>query len=398
VVSRLQDELELSVSLNLNENFDDLLNFKSIKSSNLKAWENILKYYKNDNCIPGIFLALSQIEGVLREIYGQVNEIDVSAQLNKYYVIMDSIFYGYVLKSNVTPLMIGKVTKVQEMEIRRTCKRNKMLEIFPRSLILLYHDLFYAVDGPRIRDKISHGEIIVGDKNSREVLKLLLQFIRLTLEFYDQKIIPENFKYESNFMTSFQFTRKFNTCNRKLRDVVCGMKIPEAFERNEIKIESIDINLDDIKINFLPIIEAQITRQMLKILENFETSLANFQSSTQELFELFNQRKLSSGRREMLRALIESLPTLSNGLEKILKIFHKIFFIILDLDDQFDNEKWSNNIVKLLKQILKLSENLVRYFSTEHRNYYVANQRICEFIESTKEFNRWLCQFDDCTR
>jgi hypothetical protein len=75
---------------------------------------------------------------------------------------------------------------------------------------------------------------------SREVLKLILQFTRLTIEFYDQKIIPGNFKYESNFLTSFQFTRKFNSRNRKLRDVFCGMKIPETFERNEIKIESIE--------------------------------------------------------------------------------------------------------------------------------------------------------------
>lgn len=393
VVTRCRDDLvDWMISLDdANFNFSEIINAKLIQECNMPAWKMILKFYKSHNYTAGIFLILSQIEGILRYIYGVLNDEDVTAKLNKYYVIMDSMFYGYVLKSDITPLMIGKITKIQEMEIRRTSRRNKMLEAFPRSLILLHNDLFYCMDGPRIRDKISHGEVLINADNSRLILITLLIYTWHVAKIYEKST---NFTYQSIFMSSFKFVDSFNVSYEKLSQVFNSMEIPEAFSFEKLTVERLGISCEEIKISYLPLIEAQAVKLFLNILENYDKALENLQSSSSELFELLKLRKLSSGRRKMLGNLVQDLPTLAKGLQKVLNLIHKIFFIIQDLDDKFDNEKWSTALIKLLRQTLKLCENLSRYFSTQNRNFFVANQKVCEFLQFTDNCDSWLNKFE----
>lgn len=392
IISRHRDEIDIKISFEVSESYDELYTSKLINNCHLNAWKIILKFYKTGKFSSGIFLILSQIEGILRHIYGEVNNVDITAQLNKYYVIMDSMFYDYVLASDITPLMIGKITKIQEMEIRRKSPRNKMLEIFPRSLILLHNDLFYWVDGPRIRDKISHGEVEINPENSKEILAKLLRYTQHVANFYDTK--ESDFYYQSMFMNSFKFVKSFNESSEKLSKTFKLMEIPSDLNHKKCKnIDVFSINCEEIKISFLPLIQSQVTKLMINILENFDKSLENFESSTSELFQLFKMRKLSSGRRDMLKNLIEILPNFTHGLQVLLKSLEKIFYVINELDDKFDNDKWTSNLIKYLKSALKLSENLLRYLSTQHRNYFVANEKICEFLQLTDKCECWLYQF-----
>lgn len=380
IVSRYQDEVDWHISIHADETYNELVESNTINMSNIKAWQTILKFYECEHNIAGVFLILSQIEGLLRHIYGELNNEDVIARLNKYYIIMDSICYGYVLKEDITPLAIGKITKVQELEIRRSSRKNRMLEILPRSLVMLLYDLFYCIDGPRIRDKLSHGEIIIDNNNSRQIFRTLLKFSLLVIKFYDQKNSLENFKYQSTFMSCFKFVHSFNLINLKLSNIFNTLKIGEnlAFKVKRTKI--IKVDCEEVKIIFPSLIEPQVIKLLQNILDNFDKALDNFQSSASELFELFMLRKLSTKRRSVVENLIKDLSNFSRGFELILNQLYKTFFTIQNLDHDFFDDKWSSNLIKLLKQTLKLCENLVRYFSIQNRNFFVAHQKICDFL------------------
>ncbi|CRL04798.1 CLUMA_CG017854, isoform A [Clunio marinus] len=166
IAPKLRSEINFSISLqSKNIQVEDLLKSPTIMKCNFNLWKQIVSLQKRKKFKSSIFLLLSQIESVLRFIYGRINQVNVTARLNKYYVIMDSIFYDYVLDDDVTPLVIGKINKSQHTQIKETNRKNQMMETFPLSIIYLGYDLFHAVDGPRIRDRISHAEVFVKDEN-----------------------------------------------------------------------------------------------------------------------------------------------------------------------------------------------------------------------------------------
>lgn len=335
ILPRLRPEITFEICFN-DETFcfDNLLKSPTIQQLNSTAWKIILNLHKTGNSKSAIFQLLPQIECLLRFIYGQINQVDVTAHLDKYYIIMDSIFYEFILEEDFTPLVIGKINKAHELEIRSKNKRNKILEVFPTSLMLLGFDIFHAADGPRIRDKISHGEAVC-DVNSGRIVRKLLQFVSHVVGFHDDGISPI-FDYESVYMNSFKVARTYNNLVEEIEKVFESLEIPESlkFENLEFKLNLEKIEMKKVKAFFRPFNESQTMKLLLKILEITYKAAANFSFSCDEFFQQFNARKLRSTRRETLKQIIVDLPNLFKGFREILKLVYDTFVT----SQQVDNE------------------------------------------------------------
>lgn len=296
----------------------------------------------------------------------------MTAQADSYYVIMDSIFYEYILEDSMTPLIIGKINKAQQIQIKTANQRNKMIEKFPKALMHLGYDLFHAADGPRIRDKISHGECVLSGESSRQAFEKLLRFITSIIKFYENGETCD-FEYESIYMNNLKLVRKHNEVCDSLTETFKNLKVAlrtgQYLEPERIYCV--------VKTFFRPFDETQIVKLLLMIMENSLKALENFSFSCNELFRLHNERKLSSARRQSLQHLIASLDNFYAAFNSILNITQKYFSIVQNMDDDSSD---LTDVIKQLKTPLKFSENLIKLFSIDSRNFFVANSKTCEFL------------------
>ncbi|XP_021918733.1 endoplasmic reticulum membrane-associated RNA degradation protein-like [Zootermopsis nevadensis] len=116
-----------------------LLNSHHIAHSHLLYWEAILEHYFKSRYDKCLLLLLPQIEQVLRSIFCWANgcpERVLTAESTSFYTTLDEI-----LAENINDMKINKVRAV-----------------LGDCLIEMLQDIFVHQKGPRIRDKISHGE------------------------------------------------------------------------------------------------------------------------------------------------------------------------------------------------------------------------------------------------
>lgn len=362
-----------------------LVNFKS------RLWNQIIELTTRGETVSSCYLLLSHIENVLRTIYGQLNEVDVTARIGKYYVILDSIFYDYILDESTTPLVIGKINRTHEFDIKKSNKRNRFLEEFPPSLIHYGYDLFHAPDGPRIRDKLSHGEAELTQEQSERLWKVLayflIQVVRFHLFGHGPQYQSKPLEYESKFMNNFKLVRKHSIACSQLCDFFLSFKVPETLSQNPLAFNCAStrrLTTKDLKNFFRPLDEKQIVKSMLNILEIFGVALQQFSSSCEMLLKLFAERKLRSRRRKSLNHLISCLPTLHRGFISILNVVASAFDQCQRIDDDTAAVDFTATI-KLLKQTQQLCESLAKNFAGSTQNFFAANQDTCEFLQLIDE-------------
>lgn len=128
--------------LTYQEHLKDILQHsKFIACSHSTYWKKILQYAKENQCPKCLVLFLPQFEHLLRRIFCKINDCTdrtMTAIEKEKYTTLDDIFSPFIDKTNEKP--------------------NKMYEFLGVSAIELYEDLFSHLAGPRVRDKISHGE------------------------------------------------------------------------------------------------------------------------------------------------------------------------------------------------------------------------------------------------
>ncbi|CAG9801835.1 unnamed protein product [Chironomus riparius] len=271
---------------------------------------------------------------------------------------MDSIFYGYILSNDITPR---------------------------------------AIDGPRLRDQIGHGKVTMNDEIAETIFQALLQFTVLITNFYDQRVFNVNFKYDSKYMSNLTFYNEFVKINNLIVNTFEQLEIPCALKaETEVKFQRIltERTKDDINIHFRPLVETQIVKLMLKIMETLACSIHNLQESIGNLFILYIQRKLSTSRRNILSNLISFLPNFSKGFHSILSLLMKIFSTVQNLDDKFKDNDWSKKIIRVLKQTLQMTQIYSKHFSIDDRNYFIANSKTCEFLSQINDNSRHMFEED----
>lgn len=382
ITPRAKPELILNIPLDTSSDINpaDLLNSLTIQKCHSESWKLIAKLYNKQKFKSALHLLLSQTEALLRFVYGQINELDVAAYLDKYYIVLDSIFYEYILDTDMTPLVIGKLNKMHELQLRKTNRRNKMMEIFPPSLMHLGYDLFRAENGPRLRDKISHGEASCNE-NCKLIFRNILHFVSHVVQFYDHGKMPE-FSYESIYMTNYELINSYNAACVILETTFENLNIPDALRVRDhqysVCVERIDSKC--VKTFFRPLTENLIVKLLLQVVETCCEALQNFSNTCEEFFRLYKERKLRSTRRQTLAEAIEFFPNFLNAFQIIFNFVCKVFADIQQIDEDAEND---HALVKFLKQALQFAENLAKHFSSNSRNFFVANEKTCKFVELT---------------
>nr|XP_036221061.1 endoplasmic reticulum membrane-associated RNA degradation protein isoform X2 [Bactrocera oleae] len=285
-------------------------------------WYRLFQYYERKKFWNFVILIIPQIELLLRLIYAQANNFDVTAKLDEYYITLDSIF-----ESNVTT--------------EGTNSRNQLINgnVLSKDLLSLTYDLFIAPNGPRVRDKISHGEIDIALIDYPELCDILL-YLSMGLLHFEQPFR----KYESVFHLNC-VTK--NTLRRAVEKFV-ELTEKHLRERNadfaKLLIEKAAPS--DIKIFNRPKNESEIICLVLRNAKFVQTSCANYELSIDTRLKLLEKRELHSKRRRTLERMLEALPDICNGLNGILTCLLCIFIKLQTEDSIFQNEGVSKTLLR----------------------------------------------------
>lgn len=373
VISKVRSTMDGFIELPLNcyvDDFENILKSELINDSYKDFWMWILNYYSTGDYEAGIVLLLPQMETLLRQIYGEVNQVPITAKLNKYYIIMDTIFYEYQIDDAFSPLLLGK-TKLKELKI------NKMFEKFPIELLHVYYDIFIC-DGIKLRDKISHGEVDLKLSLNMRMFKVLLQMTSMTIAVFENEKI--SLIYESYFHPNSRFRRTFNETFKNHQEFQKHFPHTELKQFDDFDLAEINFY---IKIFYRFNDESEIVKLLTNISEKLNQTIINFQNSLIERTQMLENRTLRSSRRKTLNKITETMPTICKSLEIQLKILLKVFQHLQNENSLKDKEKLTKN----LKFMLKFAENLVVY--ARENNWFSANEsslKIVDYSERHKSF------------
>uniref|UniRef100_A0A8D8FIQ3 Endoplasmic reticulum membrane-associated RNA degradation protein n=1 Tax=Culex pipiens TaxID=7175 RepID=A0A8D8FIQ3_CULPI len=184
--SCLQDSKLLVGKMNLPLFDVSLLEDVVTSSSEIQraGWLRSIALYKEEQFYCCVCMVLPQLEMFLRILYGGLYGRDFRAKIDQYYIIMDTIFEEF-----------EAVTEA----------RNRMHDYFRIDLLEAMYDLLSAIRGPRLRDKLSHGELQSTDIDEQVANGvLLLSYVIITND--------SRFEYKSCFHHNAVLQQSIREC------------------------------------------------------------------------------------------------------------------------------------------------------------------------------------------
>lgn len=261
-------------------------------------WLQLLSYYKKNKYKEFIILVLTQIELLLRLHYGRVNNFDISAKLDEYYITMDTIFE----------------TEVPNAEIS-----NKLLDfdnsVFENCFHLLY-DIFLSPHGCRLRDKVSHGEVYLEALNN-------LQLCSLILNIFIFLLFPGKYKYFVNYESIWHLNSKTKRNLNKLYEKLLNFKMQQFLNK-----DNFDLSQHKVLIFKRPKKESEFMLLINKIADNLYKTIENYEESITLRSNLLAQRELHSKRRKTLEKLQNTLPDIFKTLFGMYTTISEIFYLL----------------------------------------------------------------------
>ncbi|XP_055683142.1 endoplasmic reticulum membrane-associated RNA degradation protein-like [Lutzomyia longipalpis] len=358
---------------------EEILNFLRVSDlismQHIVFWEEILENFHRGNYASGIILILPQFELILRKIYGEVNDVDIMARIGSYYIILDT-FMEEFLPGNE--------------------KVNQIHEIFCPGTLHLIHDLFMAPKGPRIRDKISHGELSLEEINDRDILdKLITLGLGVLSHIHVIKGIQHPMNnlftflrdYRSQFHPNGRLLIDLNNIPLKLKEMKC-IKVPEdldfelSFGQQPVPENS--LSAEELKIFFRPPEEIEIVGILSKILTNALCAATNFHEGLQERLLMFNAKLLRSKRRETLIKCLKLAPKIYSWLLDLHQMVEKVFLMLqkYSASSESPNEILQDNKLKrLLRKIQKYSENLTQTTQVSTNDWIKSSTAVDRSVE-----------------
>lgn len=154
-----------------------------------KDWKLSLSYYRQGNFYLSFVLLFPHLEHALRRLFAFSNQNFVrlfSAETDQVYTTFDEILHPSLDYETSTDLTDGEaVSSVWTFE-----SRNRVIEEMGEELMLSLFDILFFKDGPRIRDKLSHGVVDPVTVN-KKVNNLCEQVITIALcMVYRYSILP----------------------------------------------------------------------------------------------------------------------------------------------------------------------------------------------------------------
>lgn len=315
-----RSDLEV-LQIDLKSNVFDLENIrqkiKQFDNDYKSYWLKLLNYYETGKHIQFIILILTQIELLLRLHYGHVNNFDISAKLDEYYITIDTIF-----ETNATNNADSSLS-------------NKLLDFknssFEGCFHLLY-DIFISPNGCRLRDKVSHGEVALEAMNNPELCTIMLKIFLVLL-----------FPYDFNYFEDYGSKLHLNSVTKKniLLSVDNIQKfLPKHLENHEeISLEKHSFESNKVLIFKRPKKESEFMLLLNKIAIHINKTIDNYRESISVRSVLLAQRELHSKRRRTLEKLQTALPDICKILTLIMSTIIKLYWLLqndfsLVLEDQ----------------------------------------------------------------
>uniref|UniRef100_A0A8D8IHQ6 Endoplasmic reticulum membrane-associated RNA degradation protein n=1 Tax=Culex pipiens TaxID=7175 RepID=A0A8D8IHQ6_CULPI len=228
------------------------------------GWLRSIALYKEEQFYCCVCMVLPQLEMFLRILYGGLYGRDFRAKIDQYYIIMDTIFEEF-----------EAVTEA----------RNRMHDYFRIDLLEAMYDLLSAIRGPRLRDKLSHGELQSTDIDEQVANGvLLLSYVIITND--------SRFEYKSCFHHNAVLQQSIRECELefdKCNDQAHDGKLVE----NVPFLPQADSN-DRIPIFYRPAKEEEAIGYLQRITCKLQLSISNLNESlTLRLSALANRENRS---------------------------------------------------------------------------------------------------------
>uniref|UniRef100_A0A8D8FKZ8 Endoplasmic reticulum membrane-associated RNA degradation protein n=1 Tax=Culex pipiens TaxID=7175 RepID=A0A8D8FKZ8_CULPI len=319
--SCLQDSKLLVGKMNLPLFDVSLLEDVVTSSSEIQraGWLRSIALYKEEQFYCCVCMVLPQLEMFLRILYGGLYGRDFRAKIDQYYIIMDTIFEEF-----------EAVTEA----------RNRMHDYFRIDLLEAMYDLLSAIRGPRLRDKLSHGELQSTDIDEQVANGvLLLSYVIITND--------SRFEYKSCFHHNAVLQQSIRECELEFDKSHDGKLV-----ENVPFLPQADSN-DRIPIFYRPAKEEEAIGYLQRITCKLQLSISNLNESLTLRLGALSNRELRSRARKSLETMLQMFPAIQQGLRHVLALVRWTFHCLMHADELRDADK----LVKFLKFILKYVEN-----------------------------------------
>jgi len=385
-----QNKVDLAESLNPEELFQLAKNSKLFYAKNLTVLNKIYSHLKSGDFSLCSVLLLPLLEVTFRKLFVIENDCPdrmLTAEAECMYTTYNEIFEEH--------LENGKLNTIQNC--------------LGEDLMLLMYDLLTLPEGPRVRDKLSHGEVPfslnLADDKSQKVMKTLANHLLTVLIILLSKntsshqiskdlseVLQTYQSYKSLFHPS---TLLVNSLLQNLADItiIDQVESPANFEfenceRNLFSQEescsalitfmgSVFVDTNDLtnlsrseillNINealkfykgstlYRPRQEYEVLTLLQKISDQISLACERVVENMKEKLELFETKEMRSRQRVTYKRMLETIPKFKNELLIIIFfIFHSL--VRKDEISLLDPGKLSL-FVKYLKRVLKICENI----------------------------------------
>uniref|UniRef100_A0A1I8NJG1 Uncharacterized protein n=1 Tax=Musca domestica TaxID=7370 RepID=A0A1I8NJG1_MUSDO len=339
----------------------------------IEFWTTICKYYQEGRYINMIILILPQIELLLRLHYGQVNNVDINAKLDEYYITMDTIFEAEIVNC-----------KTGDKECDYQPNRILDFDLYPQfeGTFHLMYDIFFSPNGCRLRDKVSHGEVDYLALNNSELASITLHIFLNLLEPLDfNSLFNNESKLHLNSVNKCLFKEVHVKLN-KFKNVI--------LQNNSVETFQIILNLPTRKVLIFqrPNKESELMLLMKVILDNIGCTLDNYQEAIEIRTAQLAQRELHSKRRKTLEKMQMSLPQIYSTLAVMFKSLINLFNLLQSNHQLvFKEADIFDKTLRYLKHSRTISENMVKYSHYESNEWIKALDLCRKFQEF---YNKWF--------
>lgn len=339
-------------------------------------WTRALHFFLDGKFGASLLLLLPQLEMLLRLLYGAANDLDVSAQFNRYYVIMDTLL---------------------EDETADGGKPNALKQTMDESSLALMYDLFIAPKGPRLRDRISHGELPLHEI-TKSVTQAVFLFSFHVISQFDSIIeLPTLITgYNSVYHPVAEFYRKIVALTDKI-NTLYEINLPEELSpgvllggrENKIppaigKYKEVELTPENCTKFIRGVLkyDREQVNLLIRVLDSAWEAVENFCVAIKTRSQEFLDHTLSTARRQTFESMVKHFEEITLGLTVLLAICKKAGLLRTFLD-----ANGRNGLIKDYKKVLKWAENLKQYLNLQNNDWKSAcetTKLLLEYFEQNK--------------
>eukprot|EP00096_Caligus_rogercresseyi_P007440 TRINITY_DN2529_c0_g1_i1.p1 TRINITY_DN2529_c0_g1~~TRINITY_DN2529_c0_g1_i1.p1 ORF type:complete len:527 (+),score=62.75 TRINITY_DN2529_c0_g1_i1:894-2474(+) len=286
----------------------------------------ILDLHKQGSYDLSLMLFLPYLESRLRRLYTEVNNCPariLTAESDRFYTTFDEILAAEMIGND------------ESLDV------NRLREHFGDPLLEFYHDIFILPDGPRLRDRLSHGEypLFSQQEKFKRPLNLLLESL----------LHPSNM---SSYASIFHpFSLLFQRVSSATEEVMKSGPI--------IMEKGLPSNINSYSPLYAPKRHVDLVRVLIKITEAIEASALAMNENRVSTLDKMKRKTLRSRQRLTAERMLSVFESLRAGQ------MDSLCYVLL----VFGSRDVLNFDEKNLRRILSLHQNINTWVKTSENRW-----------------------------